>query len=219
MADDVSGLFVTVEGGEGVGKSTQARRIAAAFRALGRVVAETREPGGTPTGDRIREVLLDPDVVMTGAAELLLYEASRAELCARVVAPALDRGEIVVCDRFFDSTTAYQAYGRGLDLGMVRSANLMATGGLRPDVTVLLTLDPERSLKRATEAGADRMEAESVEFHARVHAGFAAIAEAEPQRFVVVEATGTPDEVATAVWEGLSAHRAVRTALDGGATT
>jgi dTMP kinase len=213
MENAVSGLFVTVEGGEGVGKSTQARRLADALRASGRIVVETREPGGTPVGDRIRAVLLDPASEMTARTEALLYEASRAQLAESVIAPALEAGDIVVCDRFIDSTTAYQAYGRRLDLEQVRSLNLLATGGIRPDVTVLLTLGLEESLRRATHGGADRMERESLEFHRRVHDGFLEIAAAEPARFVTVEAAGGPDEVAAAVWSAFSSHPAVRIAL------
>ncbi|MDO8963751.1 MAG: dTMP kinase [Coriobacteriia bacterium] len=213
----VRGLFVTVEGGEGVGKSTQARALAERFRHAGRDVLETREPGGTPVGDRIRSLLLDPDAEMAPRTELFLYEASRAELTATVIAPALDRGTVVVCDRFYDSTTAYQAFGRGLDRAEVEALNLSATGGLRPDVTVLLTADPsggsldvEATLRRATHGGADRMERESLDFHRRVHEGFLTIAGAEPERFVVVDASGTVDEVAAAVWAALSCHLAVR---------
>lgn len=209
----VSGLFVTVEGGEGVGKSTQARRIAEAFRGAGRAVVETREPGGTALGDRVRALLLDPASEMSARTEAVLYEASRSELVGEVIAPALARGDVVVCDRFFDSTTAYQAYGRGLDLAEVRALNLIATAGLVPDVTVLLTLEAGESLARATRDGADRIERESLEFHRRVHDGFLAIAADEPARFVVVNAIGGPDEVANAVWSALSAHPAVRRAL------
>lgn len=213
METAVSGLFVTVEGGEGVGKSTQARRLADALRASGRVVVETREPGGTPVGDRVRALLLDPASEMTARTEALLYEASRAQLTETVIAPALERGDIVVCDRFIDSTTAYQAYGRRVDLEGIRTLNLLATGGIRPDVTVLLTLELEESLRRATHGGADRMERESLEFHSRVHDGFLKIAATEPARFVMVEAHGGPDEVAAAVWSAFSLHPAARIAL------
>lgn len=209
----MNGLFVTVEGGEGVGKSTQALRLAERFRALGREVVETHEPGGTPMGDRIRTLLLDPGVEMSARTELFLYEASRAELVAAIVAPALDRGAVVVCDRFLDSTTAYQAYGRGLDVAGVVALNGSATGGLRPDVTVLLTLALREALARATRHGADRMERESLEFHERVLGGFLEIAAAEPARFIVVDAAGSPDEVAESAWTALRRHAAVRAAL------
>jgi len=212
----MSGLFITVEGGEGVGKSTQARRLSNSLRASGCTVVETREPGGTPVGDGIRGILLDPGSRMTARTEAMLYEASRAELTEMVIVPALDRGDVVVCDRFIDSTTAYQAYGRGIDLESITALNLLATAGVRPDVTVLLTLELEESLRRATKGGADRMEQESLEFHRRVHDGFLALASAEPARFVVVDAEGGPDDVAAVVWAALGLHPAVRLALDRG---
>jgi dTMP kinase len=213
MEAPVRGLFVTVEGGEGVGKSTQALQIARRFRSLGREVVETREPGGTPSGDRIRALLLDPDVRMSARTELFLYEASRAEVVAVVISPALQSGAVVVCDRFLDSTTAYQAYARGLDVEEVVALNHSATGGLRPDVTVLLTLELREALARATRHGADRMERESLEFHERVHDGFLEVAAAEPGRFLVVDAAGTPEQVTDAAWTALRRHAAVRAAL------
>ena len=147
---------------------------------------------------------------MVPLAELLLYEASRAELVTKVIAPALERGETVVCDRFFDSTTAYQAHGRGLDREMVRSLNVVATGSLVPDVTVLLAHDLDEGLARATRGAADRMELQTRAFHARVSEGFRKVAAAEPDRVVTVDASGTPDLVAQRVWEALSALPAVR---------
>ena len=209
----MSGLFITIEGGEGVGKSTQARLLAERLRATGAAVLETREPGGTPVGDGIRELLLHSGCDVAPVTELLLYEASRAEIVARVIAPALQRGEVVVCDRFFDSTTAYQAHGRGLDAASVRALNLEATSGLRPDVTVLLALDLDEAMRRATHGGADRMESESLDFHRRVIEGFEAIAAAEPGRFIRVDAAGAPDVVAERVWDALTVHPAVVAAL------
>jgi len=205
----VRGVFVTFEGGEGVGKSTQSLLLADRLRDAGAVVLRTREPGGTPVGDRIRDLLLDPDVVMDARTELFLYQASRAELTARVIAPALERGEAVICDRFYDSTTAYQSFGRGIGADAVRNLNLAATVGLRPDVTVLLALDLDEAMRRATTAGADRIEAESLDFHRRVIEGFEAIAAAEPERVVRVDASGSAAEVGERVWEALSKHPAV----------
>jgi len=204
----VSGLFITIEGGEGVGKSTQARLLAERLRAAGATVLEVREPGGTPTGDRIRAILLDPSVTMEPRTELFLYEAARAELTATVIVPALARGEVVVCDRFFDSSTAYQGHGRGLGADTVRDLNLAATGGVRPDLTVLLDLETGEALRRATTGGADRIEAESLDFHRAVIAGFAGIAAAEPLRVVRVDASGTVEEVAECVWAAVGAHPA-----------
>lgn len=209
------GLFITIEGGEGVGKSTQMRLLAERLVALGHDVLTTREPGGTAVGDAIRDLLLDPESVIAPVTELLLYEASRAELVAQVIAPALERGEFVVCDRFFDSTTAYQAYGRGLDLDTVRSLNLAATAGLAPDVTLLLDMELDEAMDRATRGGADRIEAQSREFHERVIEGFRASAAAEPQRWVVVDASGAPEQVAERVWSSLSGSAAFLTAVRG----
>jgi dTMP kinase len=209
----MSGLFITIEGGEGVGKSTQADRLVERLRAGGADVIQTREPGGTPVGDRIRALLLEPGVEMADATELLLYEASRAELVAHVIAPALERGATVVCDRFFDSTSAYQAFGRGLSPEIVTALNLSATGGIEPDITVLLTLDLDEAMRRATRGGADRMEGESLEFHRRVILGFETLAASEPDRFVTVSAGGAPDEVASSVWSAVSRHPAFARAL------
>jgi dTMP kinase len=204
----VSGLFITIEGGEGVGKSTQARLLADRLRHLGASVLQPREPGGTPVGDRIRDLLLEPGVEMVPRTELFLYEASRAELMTRVIVPALERGEVVVCDRFFDSTTAYQAFGRGLDPASVQALNLYATGDARPDITVLLTLDLDEAMRRATRGGADRIESESLEFHRRVIEGFEALAADDPGRFRSVDAVGTPDEVGSRLWDALRRHPA-----------
>jgi len=211
----VSGLFITIEGGEGVGKSTQMRLLAERLRALGLPVLTTREPGGTVVGDGIRSLLLDPASQIAPRTELFLYEASRAELVAEAIAPALEQGAFVICDRFFDSTTAYQAYGRGLDLEMVLMLNLAATGGLIPDVTLLLVHELEDSMERATSGGADRMELQSVDFHRRVIAGFETLAASEPDRFRTIDAAGTPGEVAERVWVALSAHPAFVRALPG----
>jgi len=212
----VSGQLITIEGGEGVGKSTQAGLLAERLRAAGATVLELREPGGTPVGDRVRAIVLDhPGFTISPRAELLLYEAARAELTATVIVPALERGEVVVCDRFFDSSTAYQGYGRGLGAEMVRTLNLAATGGVRPDLTVLLSLETGEALRRATTGGADRIEAESIEFHRAVIAGFTEIAAAEPQRFVTVDASGTVEDVAERVWAAVSAHPAGERATSG----
>jgi dTMP kinase len=189
------------------------RMLADRLVATGAEVLTTREPGGTAVGDSIRAVLLDPASVIAPATELLLYEASRAELVSEVIVPALDRGEVVICDRFFDSSTAYQAYGRGLDLETVQRLNMAATGGLVPDITVLLELDLDEAMERATSGGADRIEAAAGGFHERVVAGFAAMAAAEPHRWLVVHAAGGAEQVAERVWAALSAHPAFAAAL------
>ena len=211
----MSGQFISIEGGEGVGKSTQARLLAERLRAAGRTVVEVREPGGTLVGDRIREILLDPAVTMNARTELFLYEAARAELTTTVIVPALAQDEVVVCDRFFDSSTAYQGYARGINADVVRSLNLSATAGVCPDLTLLLYLETEEALVRATRGGADRIEAESLDFHRAVTEGFAAIAAAEPDRIVWVDASGTVEDVAARVWMAVVLHPAGEHAIDG----
>jgi dTMP kinase len=197
------GALITLEGGEGVGKSTQLGLLAGWLQRAGAEVVTLREPGGTPLGDRVRALLLDPvHEGMDARAELLLYEASRAELVASVIRPALERGAFVVCDRFADSSTAYQAYGRELPLSEVLEMNRLATGGLEPDLTLIMDLDPAEGLRRATAThGADRLEAEDAAFHRRVRAGFLTIAALDPGRCRVVDACGTPEEVASALLE------------------
>jgi dTMP kinase len=191
-------LFVTFEGIEGSGKSTHAHRLAAHLRGRGRAVVETREPGGTAAGAALRALLLGAAAVpLTPLAELLLYCADRAQHVSEVVRPALDAGRIVVSDRFNDSTLAYQGYGRGLDLGLVRGLDERARDGVLPTLTFLLDCPVETGLARARgRAGAgDRFEREVVDFHERVRAGFRALAGTEPWRYCVVDATGRVDEV------------------------
>jgi len=201
MDDDTraDGVFITFEGVEGCGKSTQARLFAERLTAAGVVVRTLREPGGTQVGEAIREILLDPaNVLLDPRAELLLYEASRAQLVAEVIKPALAAGEVVVCDRFYDSTTAYQGYARGIALDEIGRINEAATGGLVPDLTIVVDIDPATGLERACRAseGADRLEAEELAFHERVREGFLAIARAEPDRMLVVSGEGTAEQVA-----------------------
>lgn len=197
----MSGLFITFEGGEGVGKSTQIDRLKQSLEGAGHRVVLTREPGGTPIAERIREVLLDPDNEgMAPMAELMLYEAARAQHVGELIRPALDAGSIVLCDRFSDSTTAYQGAGRALDLNDVEILHHQATGGLMPDITLLLDLDPEIGLTRAKGEGVgDRIEKESIEFHTRVREGFLAIAKRSPERVHVLNADQSVDAIADAV--------------------
>lgn len=217
MSRAVTGVFVTFEGGEGSGKSTQIALLADRLRAHGVTVTTLREPGGTVVGDRVRDLLLDPaHTGLDARAELLLYEASRAELVAERILPRVKAGDVVLCDRFTDSTLAYQGFGRGLDLEGVRTLNEWATGGVRPDVTVLLDVDPVLGLARATGAtGADRLEAEDLDFHVRVREGFLALADSDSSgRFVVVGADAPAEEIAAAVWETLRRHPALLSVLD-----
>lgn len=199
------GLFVAFEGGEGVGKSTQIARAAAWLRAQGRDVLETREPGGTPLGTELRRLLLDPDGQVTARAEALLYAADRAQHVDTVIRPALEAGRVVLTDRYVDSTLAYQGAGRGLTVTEARVVTHWATGGLLPDLTVLLDLDPRIGLQRAgARASFDRLEAAPQEFHAAVRAGFLELAAEAPERYVVVDAAAAPDAVATIVQEALT---------------
>ena len=190
------GVFVTLEGIDGVGKTTQASLLRSALSQAGREVVALREPGGTKVGERVRELLLDPATgVVDPVCELLLYEAARAQLVREVILPALERGAVVVSDRFFDSTSAYQGLGRGLGLETVERANGLACGDLAPDRTLLREIDPREAYRRATEQGADRMELEGEGFEERVRAGFDEVARAHPDRIRPVDASGTVGEV------------------------
>lgn len=192
----MSGIFITFEGGEGSGKSTQVRLLARHLESLGHAVRALREPGGTAVGEAVRRILLDPESAgMDAYAELMLYEAARAQLVAEVIEPALEAGEVVICDRFFDSTTAYQGHARGLDAAHVDQLNRIATGGLVPARTLLLDIDPVLGIERATSETADRLEREDVGFHERVRAGFLAVAEADPERVRLVDASGDVEDV------------------------
>lgn len=185
-----AGLFITFEGVEGSGKSTQARRLAESLRATGRAVTLTREPGGTALGERLRDILLDlGQSGMLPEAELFLYLASRAEHVAGVIEPALRRGDIVIADRFGDASVAYQGGGRGLGTALVESLNQVATRGVKPDVTFLLDLDPSEGLDRLSGRGTerDRIESERLAFHERVRAAYLSVAEREPSRFEVID--------------------------------
>ena len=210
----MKGRFITFEGGEGCGKSTQVRRLKEALEAEGHEVLLTREPGGTRLSELIRGLLKDErEDPPCDRAELLLFLAARAQLVRSVIRPALDAGTWVVSDRFSDSTFAYQGYGRGLPLDVLRLANDFACEGLRPDLTVLLDVDTETSRARlrtreaATKTTADRIEQAGDAFHARLRQGFLEMAAQEPNRIVTIEASGTPDEVWEKVWKSLTPLR------------
>lgn len=199
------GAFVTFEGIDGVGKTTQCGLVCAALRAQGREVVQLREPGGTEVGERIRDLLLDPSLSeMDPVCELLLYEAARAQLVAQVVVPALERGAVVVSDRFFDSTTAYQGFGRALGQLVVERANDLSCRGVKPDRTVVLDMDPASALARTEDRASDRIELEGAPFQERVRAGFAAISRLDPQRVRIVDASGTLGDVWSRVREALA---------------
>ncbi|HUR91431.1 MAG TPA: dTMP kinase [Gemmatimonadaceae bacterium] len=207
-----TGSLVVFEGAEGVGKSTQVEKLLRRFSGAGVQAVSFREPGGTVVGDQIREILLRPGNVITPAAEALLFMASRAELCEREIAPAIAAGKVVVLDRFFLSTYAYQIAGRGLDEEGVRRANRLATGGLVPDLTLLLDYPVMSGLERAGGRGRhDRMEQQDAEFHERIGRAFATFAgdewsAAHPEcgRIVSVDARGTADEVAARISDALA---------------
>lgn len=196
-----AGLWVTFEGGDGSGKTTQAARLEAWLAGEGRTVVRTREPGGTDVGVLVRDIVLHHRGDIAPRAEALLYAADRAHHVETLVRPALARGEVVIQDRYLDSSVAYQGAGRVLDAGEIRDLSLWATGGALPDLTVLLDLDPAVARTRldAADKPFDRLESEKAEFHARVRSAFLALADAEPERFLVLDATRPVDELAAVI--------------------
>jgi dTMP kinase len=200
------GFFLVFEGGEGAGKSTQVQAVAGWFAARGLEVVSTREPGATDLGRRLRGLLLDPDVTLSPRSEALLYAADRAEHVASVVRPALDRGAAVISDRYVDSSLAYQGAGRALEMDAVARLSEWATGDLVPDLTVLLDLPPEVGLARAHErSGHDRLEREQIAFHERVRAHFLWLADQEPSRYAVIDATAPVADVTARVLQAVAA--------------
>ncbi|GAB4485687.1 MAG: dTMP kinase [Thermodesulfovibrionales bacterium] len=193
----MKGFFLSLEGIEGTGKSTQARLLAEHLRSQGRSVVLTAEPGGTKIGTRIREVLLSTEhAEMAALTELLLYNAARAQHLSQLILPALERGETVITDRFSDSTMAYQGFGRGLDPGMIDELDQVATGRLRPDLTIVLDIDVPAGLRRNREANkVDRLEQEEIAFHERVRRGFIQLVAREPKRMRMIDASAPVDEV------------------------
>ncbi len=194
------GLFVTIEGCEGAGKSTQCTLLALALERHGYPTYTAREPGGTPVSEQIRNILLDPgNGEITPHVELLLYLASRAQLVRQVILPALEQGTVVVSDRFHHSTLAYQGGARGLGLEEVERINSFATGGLLPEITFLLDLPPEDGFLRKQGTAADRMEGAGIEFHRRVREVFLELAEREPERIVVLDAREPVEKIAVQI--------------------
>ena len=195
------GLFITLEGSEGCGKTTQAGLLKGNLRERGIEIVSTREPGGSSIGDSIRTILLSEKYAPSHMAELLLYGAERAQHVEEVVKPALEAGKWVLCDRYGDATRAYQCFGRGLAREKVERVQALATGGLEPDLTLLFLLPVEEGLKRARERngasplGEGRFEAESIAFHRRVAEGYAALAKEFPERIVALDATGSREKV------------------------
>jgi dTMP kinase len=199
-AAKAAGFFITFEGPEGAGKSTQARRLAQRLSADGIPALATREPGGTEVGEKARRILLEPGgSALVPWAEALLFTAARAQLVAEVIRPALEAGKVVICDRFSDSTVAYQGFGRRLDLDQLRQLQVAATGGLRPDLTLLFDLSVEEGLARIPGSSRDRLDQEVGQFHQRVRMGYLQMAAEEPGRWITVDASGGPDGVAEKV--------------------
>ncbi len=202
----MAGIFITFEGTEGCGKSTHIKKLATCLKEEGHTVRTLREPGGTESGEEIRELLKHGPDNLAPQAELLLMNASRAQLVREIIRPALAAGEVVLCDRFFDSTTVYQGTGRGLDAVHVQSLIDFAVGKTRPDLTLLLQIPLETSEKRrANRRGSDRFESANREFFMRIEAGYAALAEAEPDRIQVIDANRPLENVQTDIMSAVSA--------------
>jgi dTMP kinase len=200
-----SGVFITFEGIDGCGKTTQATMLADDLEAVGREVVRLRDPGSARLSERIRLLLLDPaNEDMCDECELLLYEAARAQMVRERIIPALERGAVVLCDRFCDSTLAYQAGGRGIDRKLVEAANEIGSVGVVPDATLLFRLGVDIALSRATQEGADRLEGEGVGFQERVAAAYARIAEEGAPRVRVIDAVGSPEIVRMRVQTALA---------------
>lgn len=202
----MSGYFITFEGSEGCGKTTQIEALAKAFNSMGKTVVITREPGGTLIGEKIRNLLQDPSYKneISDITELLLFCASRAELIASCIQPALDRGEIVICDRFYDSTYVYQGLGRAIDMDTVEKLNQITVGTLKPDLTILLDLDTKIGIQRAKNRQSgelDRIENESLAFFEAVRNGYLEIAKKEPARFKVIDGELNVSTIQEMIWE------------------
>lgn len=202
----MKGYFITFEGSEGCGKTTQIEALAKALEAQGKTVLITREPGGTLIGEKIRDLLQDPSHKdnISDMTELLLFSASRAELINCRIQPALARGEIVICDRFYDSTFVYQGLGRAIDINMVEQLNQITVGKLKPDLTILLDLDAKIGIERAKsrQSGAlDRIENESLAFFEAVRNGYLVLAKKEPERFKTIDGLLSVDAIKKIIWD------------------
>ena len=198
-------LFITFEGGEGSGKTVQTRALYRRLSRLAIPVLLTHEPGGTASGERIaRLVKWSHNAGISPLAELLLFNASRAQLVEEIIKPALKSGKVVICDRYADSTIAYQGYGRGLDLEMVRAANNTATRGLEPGLTILLDIPFKAGIARKANRKRDRFEQEDIAFHRRVRAGYLKLAAEEPERWLVIDATQSIEKIKEVIWERVS---------------
>jgi len=202
-------MFLTFEGPDGIGKSTQIGRLATTLQQMGYPVYSTREPGGTSIGDQIRAVLFDlKNTGMDPRTEILLFQASRAQHVSQVIRPRLERGEVVLCDRYADSTLAYQGYGHGVDLDILRNMLDFATGRLYPDLTLLLDIETEAGLRRKRRAGGEwnRLDAYDIDFHRRVRQGYFELAASEPERWVIIDASQPPEVVQSAMRRAILAR-------------
>lgn len=206
----MTGLFITFEGGEGCGKSTQIAALKARLEALGKTVVQTREPGGTALGESVRKLLQYDDAGqgMSPEAELLLFAASRAQHVRELIVPAIAEGQIVLCDRFLDSTTVYQGVARAIDSKKVDTINQFAIGDTNPDLTILIDLPPEIGLARVharSDGQLDRMEKEAIEFFQAVRQGYLDLAKSEPKRFLVLDGSQSVEELETQIWQRVEA--------------
>ena len=206
----MTGLFITFEGGEGCGKSTQIATLKARLEAMGKTVMQTREPGGTALGESVRNLLQYDDAGqgMSPEAELLLFAASRAQHVRELIAPAIAEGQIVLCDRFLDSTTVYQGVARAIDSKKVDTINQFAIGDTKPDLTILIDLPPEIGLARVharSNGKLDRMEKEAIEFFQAVRQGYLDLAKSEPKRFLVLDGSQSVEELETQIWQKVEA--------------
>jgi dTMP kinase len=206
----MTGLFITFEGGEGCGKSTQIAALRARLEAMGKTVVQTREPGGTTLGESVRNLLQYDDAGqgMSPEAELLLFAASRAQHVRELIVPAIAEGQIVLCDRFLDSTTVYQGVARAIDSKKVDTINQFAIGDTNPDLTILIDLPPEIGLARVharSDGQLDRMEKEAIEFFQAVRQGYLDLAKSEPKRFLVLDGSQSVEELETQIWQKVEA--------------
>jgi dTMP kinase len=198
-------LFITFEGGEGCGKSTQSKMLYRRLEKLDVPALLIHEPGVTALGSEIRRLLKwSEGLKISPVAELLLFNAARIQLVTEIIKPALEKGTTVICDRFADSTTAYQGYGRRLDMGAVAVANQIGTQGLKPDLTIFMDMPVKIGLARKKDKKSDRFEVENLSFHRRVREGYLKLAAAEPKRWLVIDATKSRDEIATLIWQRVS---------------
>lgn len=204
MPETYTGTFVTLEGPEGAGKTTQLKQLSKQLDVLGIDHIVTRDPGGTPLGRQIRRILLNPENPVNPMSELLLYQADRAQHVGEVIMPALKEGKLVLCDRYTDSTMAYQGYARGIDFEIIEDLNKVATGGLRPCLTILFDLESSEGLSRLHPGGHDRLEREAIEFHHKVRDGYHELAKKEPQRWKTIDASKPMTTVQTELRRVLS---------------